>query len=110
MWQKSLRNASQGVLCFASSMRFLSQVMSELWERGELCDVVLGVGCHKFPAHRVVLAGSSPYLRAMFTNGMQETSQPAINIHGIGKFVLIVKKYVLISLAFSIPFSLLIIE
>ena len=32
---------------------------------------------------QVVLAGCSPYLRAMFTNGMLETDKSVIEIHGI---------------------------
>ena len=31
----------------------------------------------------MVLAGSSPYLRAMFTNGMLESEQEFVEIHGI---------------------------
>ena len=32
---------------------------------------------------QVVLAGCSPYLRAMFTNGMLETDKNVIEIHGV---------------------------
>ncbi len=32
---------------------------------------------------QVVLAGCSPYLRAMFTNGMLETDKRVVEIHGI---------------------------
>ena len=59
------------------------QVMSELRDQKVLCDVVLCVGAHQFPAHRVVLAGCSPYLRAMFTNGMLESEKNAIEIHDL---------------------------
>ena len=31
----------------------------------------------------VVLAGYSPYLRAMFTNGMLESGRDVVDIHGI---------------------------
>jgi len=45
------------------------QVLSDLRDQRVLCDVTLRVEEQEFPAHRVVLAGCSPYLRAMFTNG-----------------------------------------
>lgn len=32
---------------------------------------------------KVVLAGYSPYLRAMFTNGMLESARDTVDIHGI---------------------------
>lgn len=37
-----------------------------LRSREELCDVILLVGYSRITAHRAVLAGSSPYFRAMF--------------------------------------------
>ena len=33
----------------------------------DLCDVVLKVGSTSISAHRVILAASSPYFKAMFT-------------------------------------------
>ena len=57
--------------------------MDELRHKDVLCDVILQVGHVQFAAHRVVLAGCSPYLRAMFTNGMQETVQKVITLHAI---------------------------
>lgn len=59
------------------------QVMSELRDSRTLCDVVLCIGSHEFHAHRVVLAGCSPYLKAMFTNGMLESEKNAIEIHDL---------------------------
>lgn len=46
--------------------RFLED-MWLLYKRHELCDVILCVGRHKIPAHKVVLSACSPYFRAMFT-------------------------------------------
>lgn len=57
--------------------------MSELRKKQELCDIVISVDGRKFHAHKVVLAGCSPYLRAMFTNGMLETDKNTVEIHGI---------------------------
>lgn len=54
---------------FANHASQALQVMSELRDNRVLCDVVLCIGSHEFHAHRVVLAGCSPYLKAMFTNG-----------------------------------------
>ncbi|XP_074656230.1 kelch-like protein 12 [Tubulanus polymorphus] len=58
-------------------------VMRELREREELCDITLCVDGVRFNAHKIVLAGCSPYLRAMFTNGMLETEKSLVSIRGI---------------------------
>ena len=59
------------------------RVMNELRSKCELCDVVLCVDRCEFPAHRIVLAGASPYLQAMFTNGMLESGKTKIDLGGI---------------------------
>ena len=63
---------------------------SQVWDvfnalrlQGKLCDVVLDVDNKKFEAHRAILAANSPYFRAMFTNGMQETQQREVKLQGI---------------------------
>ncbi|XP_052761397.1 kelch-like ECH-associated protein 1 [Mya arenaria] len=56
------------------------QTMHELRRENVLCDVILCVDGERFPAHKIVLAGSSPYLKAMFTNGMLETEQDVVEI------------------------------
>ena len=58
-------------------------VMNELRQKQDLCDIVLCLEDQIFHAHKVVLAGCSPYLRAMFTNGMKETAKNHIEIHGV---------------------------
>ncbi|KAK7489369.1 hypothetical protein BaRGS_00019313 [Batillaria attramentaria] len=58
-------------------------VMHELRLQEQLCDVILNVSGTRFHAHKVVLAGYSPYLRAMFTNGMLESARDTVEIHGI---------------------------
>ncbi len=59
------------------------KVMKQLQGERELCDVVLLVDGSEFEAHRIILAGVSPYLRAMFTNGMLESGQKKVEISGI---------------------------
>ena len=48
-----------------------------------LCDVTLIAGGQQFEAHRVVLAASSPYFRAMFAGGMEESRQREITIRHV---------------------------
>ena len=57
--------------------------MNELRKDEKLCDVVLKVEGREFYVHKIVLAATSPYLRAMFTNGMLESVQKVIDIHGL---------------------------
>ena len=59
------------------------QMMNELRHSGYLSDVTLSVEGQKFQAHKIVLAGCSPYLKAMFTNGMLETDQDIVEIREI---------------------------
>ena len=51
-----------------SHPQHLLTTFQELRSHADLCDVVLLVGETKIPAHKIVLAGSSPYFRAMFTS------------------------------------------
>lgn len=59
------------------------QVMNQLRKEGQLCDVTFRIGGDTFTAHRVVVASVSPYLRAMFTCGMKESSQDEIELRDI---------------------------
>ena len=59
------------------------RAMNEMRSKSQLCDVVLCVGHCEFPAHRIVLAGASRYLQAMFTNGMLESGKTKIDLGGI---------------------------
>jgi len=62
--------------------------MNQLRKNNVLCDVILTVGEHKVPAHRVVLAGCSSYFCAMFTGPMSESKQEIIQIKGVEPDVL----------------------
>ena len=61
----------------------MQQMLEYLRGKSDLCDVTLVVGEREFPAHRVVLAASSPYFRAMFTNEHLESKQNRIILNCI---------------------------
>ena len=58
-------------------------VMNQLRKEEQLLDVRFRINQYVFSAHRVVLASCSPYLRAMFTCGMRESSQEEIELRNI---------------------------
>ncbi len=58
-------------------------VMNQLRREGQLCDVTFRIGTETFSAHRVVVSSVSPYLRAMFTCGMKESSQDEVELRDI---------------------------
>ncbi len=57
--------------------------MEQLRRNEELCDVDLVVEQQCFRAHRVVLAASSMYFRAMFCRQMAESGQRRVVIQGV---------------------------
>jgi hypothetical protein len=59
------------------------ECMDQLRRNEELCDVELVVDNHCYRAHRVVLAASSMYFRAMFCRQMAESGQRRIAIQGV---------------------------
>ena len=70
-------------------MRTLSgSVLSSLRQSSSLCDVRLCVDSAQFPAHKVVLAASSPYFHAMFTGGFQERDSATVTLKGIDASIL----------------------
>ncbi|XP_038050674.1 kelch-like protein 28 [Patiria miniata] len=54
--------------------------LNQLRHERQLTDVTLEVGQEKFSCHRSVLAACSPYFKAMFTGGMQESSCNVISL------------------------------
>ena len=51
---------------------FLTKGLLDQRESGELCDVILRLNGRSYPAHKAVLAASSPYFYSMFTSHMRE--------------------------------------
>ena len=58
-------------------------LLDSLRESKTLCDVTLIVEGVEFPAHKIVLAASSPYFQAMFTSCFKEKDESKQEIHGI---------------------------
>ena len=58
-------------------------MLNSMRVRHELCDVVLLANGHEIPAHRVVLAASSPYFRVMFLSGFVEAKEEKIALKDI---------------------------
>lgn len=60
-----------------------TSIISELIrqrERGEFCDISLRLNGRHYPAHKAVLAASSPYFRSMFTSHMKEHCSPEVDL------------------------------
>ena len=64
------------------------QVMNTLREQNQLCDVLLKAAGNEIPAHRVVLASSSPYFFAMFTGELSESRQTVVTMREIDSHAL----------------------
>lgn len=58
-------------------------IMEEIRKHGILCDVTLIADSQSFNGHRIVLAATIPYFRAMFSHDMVESKQKEIVIKGI---------------------------
>lgn len=60
---------------------FLS--MCTFRQHEKLCDITIQVQGSNFKAHKVILAGSSPYFEAMFTGELEESRKSTVVIHNI---------------------------
>ena len=59
------------------------KALASLYQRGELCDVVLHAGGLEFSAHKVVLVACCPYFSAMFRSGMIETKDNRVELREV---------------------------
>ncbi|XP_002156698.1 kelch-like protein 18 [Hydra vulgaris] len=64
-------------------LRDIMKSFLKLKQNDCLCDVVLVAEDNEIKAHKIVLAATTPYFSAMFTNKMIESSSPKIYIHGV---------------------------
>ena len=62
--------------------------LAALQLEGELCDVILCVECLEIAVHKVVMAATSPYFRAMFTGKLMESTRARVVFRDIDPFAL----------------------
>lgn len=73
--RRKIRHVMEAMAIFTS--------LDDMRRNVQLCDAVLEVEGRQFPVHRVILAANSLYFRALFTNGMHETSENVIKIPSV---------------------------
>nr|VZH91272.1 unnamed protein product [Spirometra erinaceieuropaei] len=78
-------STNQHRLCYTSDRHSRNSLdsMNQLRKCQELCDVVLVVEPKRILAHRLILAASSPYFKAMFTGELAESRQTEVKLHDL---------------------------
>ena len=85
-------DVTSSVLRVEEHYQNLCDNVGELWRQRSLCDINLivedidGKPRVSVPAHKVILAATVPYFKAMFTSEMQESSQKDVSLKGVDEF------------------------
>eukprot|EP00802_Teleaulax_amphioxeia_P006357 Tamp_06361.p1 GENE.Tamp_06361~~Tamp_06361.p1 ORF type:complete len:649 (-),score=133.36 Tamp_06361:706-2652(-) len=59
--------------------------VEEMYRENTLCDVTMRVDDENFPAHRIVLAAASDFLRALLTGSWRESKEDVVRLDGIDR-------------------------
>lgn len=87
-WAKRVESATKLSLCQKKISAQACNVLTELRQKGQLCDAILKAEGIEFPVHRNLMSACSPYFRALFTNGLYETQQKVLEVPGVSAAVL----------------------
>ena len=80
------------------------QSLYNLQQSGQFCDVVLEISAeHRILAHRVVLAASSPYFRAMFTSALLERAKKTVSVREFDRDIISAIVMHAYNASFSLP-------
>ncbi|KAF2358190.1 BTB/Kelch-associated [Trinorchestia longiramus] len=65
------------------------KVMLQMRNFRNLTDVILQIGQKQLHVHKIILAAASPYFKAMFMNGMQESCTGLVPLHGVSFTIMV---------------------
>ncbi|KAG8544922.1 hypothetical protein GDO81_021625 [Engystomops pustulosus] len=67
---------------------WILQSLNQDRENGLFTDITLRVDGRSFFCHKVILSSKSSYFKAMFTNGLRESSDKVVDLHDISALVM----------------------